>query len=234
MASRPWWGGLVPQMGPLGQSLLLPKHPWVLLFQGAWPWCGCRSRTWHRVPRRWWGSMVSTCRDTHHHHVLPQGLCSPPAQPRSSDAAPAGSGMPPEVLWEPQVVPCRASVPSPGTPAPPRLLGLTVQHGDGDGELEDRRPSLVLDRCTLQLGQESHTGTFPDSPPPQEVSQDLRVPGAAVPSSCPAGTNPWLFPTTKTLLEPPSCPELVPQHWSRWILRDWSQPWPPGRRQSWG
>lgn len=57
------------------------------------------------------------------------------------------------MLWEHQVITCRTSVPPPRTSPATHLLllGLILQHGGQDGELEGRPPSPVLDRHTPQL-----------------------------------------------------------------------------------
>lgn len=115
------------------------------------------------------------------------------------------------------------SIPLPKASSPPHLLflSLALQRGGQDGELEDRCPSLVLDRHIPQLlpVQASVAGewhrTFQgylqalDIPFHQEVLQDTRVAGEGAPTSCPTSTDPWLFTTMKTLLECPGCSVVV-------------------------
>lgn len=197
----------------------------------TWPWLGCRSRTWRRAATPSTGSARRPAETPApgracHHHILPRGPCSPPTQPRGAETTPPGSRMAQEGqrFGSPRSSPIGPLSHHQGYH--PKLTSTSSgsSSSTGAGMVSRRADSpLWCWTATLpsfcpcrHLRQESNTGTFPgclqalDILPHQEVLQELRVPGAAVPTSRPTGTDPRLFTTMKTLLKCPGCSELVP------------------------
>lgn len=230
---------MVPQMGPLAQWCLVPKQPrvvrsWATIRE---PVPGLSLPPRDLAVEAGPGAVALGARGSPHRQQAVH-VDLPRQQPQAGHAT-AMSFLKDPALLPPNPVGLRAPQQGAGCPRSSPVGPLSHHQGyhpnrtsssstsssrTGAGMVSWRADTplrcwtdMVPSFCPCKhLSQESNAGMFPgclqalDILPHQDVLQDLRVPGAAVPTSHPMGTDPWLFTTMKTLLECPSCSKLVP------------------------